>query len=386
MTRERLSARVQSVPPSGIRRFFDIAATMENVISLGIGEPDFVTPYTITQAGIRSLQQGKTAYTSNSGTIELRQAVQKHLDQLYGINYDPENELLITVGVSEALQNAMLATIDPGDEVIIPQPCFVAYGPSVVFAGGVPVYVSTSVEQQFQVTREAIEAAITPKTKAILIGYPNNPTGAVMSRERLMEIATLAEKHDLLVFSDEIYDRLVYGVEHTSFAQLPGMRDRTILLGGFSKAYAMTGWRLGWLAASADIANAVRKIHQYAIMSAPTVAQYAGLEALQSGEADVQRMVSEYDRRRQVIVAGLRQIGLPTFEPQGAFYVFPEVSSLGLSSEDFVEGLLYREKVAVVPGDAFGPSGAGFVRMCYATSMDNIETALERIERYVRSL
>ncbi|MBM7843301.1 aminotransferase class I/II-fold pyridoxal phosphate-dependent enzyme [Herpetosiphon giganteus] len=386
MTRERLSARVQSVPPSGIRRFFDIAATMENVISLGIGEPDFVTPYTITQAGIRSLQQGKTAYTSNSGTIELRQELQKHLNQLYGINYDPENELLITVGVSEALQNAMLATIDPGDEVIIPEPCFVAYGPSVVFAGGFPVYVSTSVEQEFQVTREAIEAAITPKTKAILIGYPNNPTGAVMSRERLLDIAALAEQYDLLVFSDEIYDRLVYGVEHTSFAQLPGMRERTILLGGFSKAYAMTGWRLGWLAASAEIANAVRKIHQYAIMSAPTVAQYAGLAALQTGEEDVQRMVSEYDRRRQVIVAGLRQIGLPTFEPQGAFYVFPQVSSLGLTSEAFVEGLLYNEKVAVVPGDAFGPSGAGFVRMCYATSMDNIETALERIERYVRSL
>lgn len=386
MTRERLSARVQSVPPSGIRRFFDIAATMENVISLGIGEPDFVTPYTITQAGIRSLQQGKTAYTSNSGTIELRQELQKHLNHLYGLNYDPENELLITVGVSEALQNAMLATIDPGDEVIIPEPCFVAYGPSVVFAGGVPVYVSTSVEQEFQVTRAAIEAAITPKTKAILIGYPNNPTGAVMSRERLLDIAALAEQYDLLVFSDEIYDRLVYGVEHTSFAQLPGMRDRTILLGGFSKAYAMTGWRLGWLAASAEIANAVRKIHQYAIMSAPTVAQYAGLAALQTGEEDVQRMVSEYDRRRQVIVAGLRQIGLPTFEPQGAFYVFPQVSSLGLTSEDFVEGLLYGEKVAVVPGDAFGPSGAGFVRMCYATSMDNIETALERIERYVRSL
>ncbi|KPL85244.1 aminotransferase class I/II-fold pyridoxal phosphate-dependent enzyme [Herpetosiphon geysericola] len=386
MTRERLSARVQSVPPSGIRRFFDIAATMENVISLGIGEPDFVTPYTITQAGIRSLQQGKTAYTSNSGTIELRQELQKHLNQLYGINYDPENELLITVGVSEALQNAMLATIDPGDEVIIPEPCFVAYGPSVVFAGGVPVYVSTSVEQEFQVTRAAIEAAITPKTKAILIGYPNNPTGAVMSRERLLDIAALAEQYDLLVFSDEIYDRLVYGVEHTSFAQLPGMRERTILLGGFSKAYAMTGWRLGWLAASAEIANAVRKIHQYAIMSAPTVAQYAGLAALQTGAEDVQRMVSEYDRRRQVIVAGLRQIGLPTFEPQGAFYVFPQVSSLGLTSEAFVEGLLYNEKVAVVPGDAFGPSGAGFVRMCYATSMDNIETALERIERYVRSL
>jgi len=270
--------------------------------------------------------------------------------------------------------------------VIIPEPCFVAYGPSVVFAGGVPVYVPTSVENNFQVTRATIEAAITPRTKAILIGYPNNPTGAVMSRERMLDIAALAEQYDLLVFSDEIYDRLVYGVEHVCFAALPGMRERTILLGGFSKAYAMTGWRLGWLAAPAEIANAVRKIHQYAIMSAPTMAQHAGLAALKAGEADVRRMVSEYDRRRQVMVSGLNQIGLPTFEPQGAFYVFPRVDQLGLSSEQFVEGLLDREHVAVVPGDAFGPSGAGFVRACYATSMDNIEQALERIEHYVQSL
>ncbi|HYF61735.1 MAG TPA: aminotransferase class I/II-fold pyridoxal phosphate-dependent enzyme [Herpetosiphonaceae bacterium] len=386
MTRQRLSARVRAVPPSGIRRFFDIAATMDNVISLGIGEPDFVTPEVILQAGIESLQKGYTAYTSNSGTLEVREALADHLRALYGVGYDPVDELLMTVGVSEALQNAMLALIDPGDEVIIPEPCFVAYGPSVVFAGGVPVYVPTSVEQNFQVTRAAIEAAITPRTKAILIGYPNNPTGAVMSRERMLDIAALAEQHDLLVFSDEIYDRLVYGVEHVCFAALPGMRERTILLGGFSKAYAMTGWRLGWLAAPAEIAGAVRKIHQYAIMSAPTMAQHAGLAALKAGEDDVQRMVSEYDRRRQVIVGGLNQIGLPTFEPQGAFYVFPRVDQLGLTSEQFVEGLLQREHVAVVPGDAFGPSGAGFVRACYATSMDNIEQALERIEHYVQSL
>jgi aminotransferase len=377
---------VRAVPPSGIRRFFDIAATMDDVISLGIGEPDFVTPEVILQAGIESLQKGYTAYTSNSGTIEIREALAEHLQALYGVAYHPTDELLMTVGVSEALQNSMLALIDPGDEVIIPEPCFVAYGPSVVFAGGVPVYVPTSVENNFQVTRAAIEAAITPRTKAILIGYPNNPTGAVMSRERMLDIAALAEQYDLLVFSDEIYDRLVYGVEHVCFAALPGMRERTILLGGFSKAYAMTGWRLGWLAAPAEIANAVRKIHQYAIMSAPTMSQHAGLAALKAGEDDVRRMVSEYDRRRQVIVSGLNQIGLPTFEPQGAFYVFPRVDQLGLTSEQFVEGLLDREHVAVVPGDAFGPSGAGFVRACYATSMDNIEQALERIEHYVQSL
>ncbi len=384
MPRERLSARVRAVPPSGIRRFFDIAATMDNVISLGIGEPDFVTPDVILQAGISSLQNGYTAYTSNSGTLEIRTALAAHLQTLYQVTYDPADELLMTVGVSEALQNAMLALIDPGDEVIIPEPCFVAYGPSVVFAGGVPVYVATNVENNFQVTRAAIEAAITPQTKAILIGYPNNPTGAVMSRAGMLEIAALAEQYDLLVFSDEIYDRLVYAVEHICFAALPGMHERTILLGGFSKAYAMTGWRLGWLAAPAEISLAVRKIHQYAIMSAPTMAQHAGLAALQLGDPDVKRMVTEYDRRRRVIVAGLNQIGLPTFEPQGAFYVFPRVDHLGLTSEQFVEGLLEHEQVAVVPGDAFGPSGAGFVRACYATSMDNIERALERIERFVQ--
>lgn len=386
MTRERISQRVQRVPPSGIRRFFDIAATMPNVISLGVGEPDFVTPDTIRSAAIESVEQGFTAYTSNSGILELRVALSEHLERLYGVRYDPETELLITVGVSEALQNAMLATIDDGDEVIIPEPCFVAYPATVQFADGVVVSVPTSVEHDFQVTAEAIEAAVTPRTKAILIGYPNNPTGAVMSREGLLAIAAVAEKHDLLVFSDEIYDRLVYGVTHTCFATLPDMRERTVLLGGFSKAYAMTGWRLGWMAAPAEITAAVRKVHQYAIMSAPTMSQFAGLEAFRSGETAVVDMVSEYDRRRQVIVSGLNQIGLPTFEPRGAFYVFPQVSHLNMSSEQFVERLLMEHEVAAVPGDAFGPSGAGFVRMCYATSMDKIETALERIERFVRSI
>ena len=386
MTRERISQRVQRVPPSGIRRFFDIAATMPNVISLGVGEPDFVTPDQIRKAAIDSIEAGFTAYTSNSGLAELRVALSEHLERLYGVRYDPETELLITVGVSEALQNAMVATINDGDEVIIPEPCFVAYPATVAFADGIAVSVPTRVEDNFEVTAAAIEAAITPRTRALLLGYPSNPTGAVMPREKLQQIAELAERHDLLVFSDEIYDRLVYGVAHTCFATLPGMRERTVLLGGFSKAYAMTGWRLGWLAAPADITAAVRKVHQYAIMSAPTVAQYAGLAALREGEAAVAAMVAEYDRRRQVIVAGLNQIGLPTFEPRGAFYVFPQVDHLGLSSEAFAEQLLHSQQVAVVPGDAFGPSGTGFVRACYATSMDKIESALERIDTFVRSV
>jgi aminotransferase len=379
-----LSQRVQAVPPSGIRRFFDIAATMKDVISLGIGEPDFVTPDVIRDAGVRSIQDGYTAYTSNSGTLELREAVAAQLQRLYDVQYDPENELLITVGVSEAMQNAMLALIDPGDEVIIPEPCFVAYGPSVVFAGGVPVYVPTRVEDNFQVTAETLEAAITPRTKGILIGYPNNPTGAVMSRERLLDVARVAEQHNVLVFSDEIYDRLVYGTAHTCFASLPNMHERTVIMGGFSKAYAMTGWRLGYLAAPEEITGAVRKIHQYAIMSAPTMSQHAALAAIEHAEADVQRMVGEYDRRRRVIVDGFRSMGLPTFEPQGAFYAFPRVDHLGLTSEEFAERLLLEQQVAVVPGDAFGPSGAGFVRACYASSMDKIEDALDRIDRFVR--
>lgn len=385
MPKSRLSQRVQAVPPSGIRRFFDIAAMLPDVISLGIGEPDFVTPDSIRAAGIRSIEAGYTAYTSNSGLIELREALTDHLQHLYGVEYHPD-QLLITVGVSEAMQNTMLAILDPGDEVIIPEPCFVAYAANVQFAGGVPVHVPTSMDDAFQVSGAAIRAAVTPRTKAILIGYPNNPTGAVMSRERLLEVAAVAEEYDLLVISDEIYDRLVYGVEHTCFAALPGMAKRTVLLGGFSKAYAMTGWRLGYLAAEEEITGAVRKIHQYAIMSAPTAAQYAAIEAVRSGEDEVQRMCSEYDRRRRVIVDGFRAIGLPTFEPQGAFYAFPQIAHLGVSATEFCEGLLEQEQVAVIPGDAFGPSGAGFVRACYATSLPKIETALERIERYVRRL
>ncbi len=379
-----ISQRVQAVPPSGIRRFFDIAATMQDVISLSIGEPDFVTPDRIRQAGIESIQRGETKYTSNSGTAELRRALSGHLAARYHIQYDPELELLITVGVSEALHCAMLATIDPGDEVIVPEPCFVSYKPSIVFAGGTPVVVETRVEDDFQVTGEEIERAITPRTKGILIGYPNNPTGAVMTRERLMQVARLAAKHHLLVFSDEIYDRLVYGTEHVCFAALPGMRDRTILLGGFSKDYAMTGWRVGYVAANPDLMSAIRKVHQYIIMSAPTMGQVAALEGLLHAEADVQDMVQQYDQRRQVIVASLNQVGLPTFEPRGAFYAFPDVRGTGLTSDQFCEKLLSDEHVAVIPGSAFGACGEGFVRVCYAASMTNIEEALTRIERFVK--
>ncbi len=383
MPREFCSARVRAVPPSGIRRFFDIIATMDDVISLGVGEPDFVTPAQVIQAGVRSLEKGRTAYTSNSGLLELRQELSAHLKRLYGIEYDPETELLITVGVSEALAISLIATIDPGDEVIVPEPCFVSYRPGVIFAGGTPVTVPTFFQDDFQLMADRVEAAITPRTKGILMGYPNNPTGAVMTRECLLEVAQIANKYDLLVYSDEIYDQLVYGIEHTCFASLPGMRERTILLGGFSKSYAMTGWRVGYVAAPAAITREVRKVHQYAIMCAPTPSQYAALEALRNGQEDVARMRAEYDRRRQVIVRGLNAAGLACFEPRGAFYAFPAIAVTGMSSEEFSERLLFEEKVAVVPGNAFGDSGMGFVRCCYAASMEDIEEALVRIGRFV---
>jgi len=384
VTRDRIAERVRSVPPSGIRKFFDIIATMKDVISLGIGEPDFVTPEPFIRAGIRSLEAGQTGYTSNSGILELRQLLSQHLERLYGVQYDPETEILITVGVSEALHLAMLTIVEPGDEVIVPEPCFVAYKPTVVFAGGTPVAIPTFVENDFQVTAQEIEAAITPRTKALLIGYPNNPTGAVMTRERLLDVAALAERYDLIVLSDEIYDRLVYGVEHTCFAALPGMWERTILLGGFSKDYAMTGWRVGYACGPADLIAGLRKIHQYIIMSAPTMGQMAAIEALKSGEEHVQRMRAEYDRRRRVIVDGLRAAGLPCFEPRGAFYAFPDIRVTGLTSDEFSEKLLLEEKVAVVPGNAFGECGEGFVRCAYAASLEDIEEALRRIERFVR--
>ncbi len=382
--RNFISQKVASTPPSGIRKFFDIAATMENVISLGIGEPDFVTPEPILREGIASLKRGETRYTSNSGTIELRTALSHHLAELYGVLYSPEAEILITVGVSEALYLAMTAVVDPGDEVIIPEPCFVSYAPEVTFAGGVPVTVPTHVEDDFRVTAATIQEAITPKTKAILLGYPNNPTGAVMTREIMQEIAILAEKHDLLLISDEIYDRLVYGVQHTCVPGLPGMRDRTILLGGFSKDYAMTGWRLGYVCANPDLLAAMRKVHQYTIMSAPTMAQAAGIAALETGNEYVEKMRDEYDRRRRLIVDGFNTLGLDCFEPRGAFYAFPSIAASGMSSDDFAMRLLEEEEVAVVPGEAFGPSGEGFIRASYATDYEKIAEALNRIESFMR--
>ncbi len=382
--REVLAERIRSVPPSGIRKFFDVIATMDDVISLGVGEPDFVTPASITQAGIQSLQRGETSYTSNAGLMELREELSAYLENLYGVHYDPSEELLITVGVSEALYLALLSVVDPGDEVIVPEPCFVSYRPGVIFAGGTPITIEAKVENGFQITGADIERAVTPRTKALLIGYPNNPTGAVMSRERLTEIAEVAEKNDFLVLSDEIYDRLVYGVEHVCFPTLPGMKERTILLGGFSKSYAMTGWRLGYAAAPAEILGGMRKAHQYIIMCAPITAQKAGIEALRHGEEAVQEMLREYDQRRRVIVDGLNTIGMPCVEPKGAFYTFPSIRNTSLSSEEFSEGLLSEQKVAVIPGTAFGECGEGFVRCAYATSLVQIEEALGRMEDFVR--
>jgi aminotransferase len=382
--RNFVSKKVAQTPPSGIRKFFDIAATMESVISLGIGEPDFVTPAPILQAGVDSLHRGETQYTSNSGTVELRQALSRHLNKHYRVEYEVESEILVTVGVSEALYLAMTAVLDPGDEVIIPEPCFVAYAPEVAFAGGVPVMVPTYVTDNFQVTAETIEKAITPKTKALLLGYPNNPTGAVMTREVLADITALAEEHDLLVISDEIYDRLVYGIEHVCVPSLPGMRDRTILLGGFSKDYAMTGWRIGYACANPDLLAAMRKVHQYTIMSAPTTAQAAALAALEIGENYVEEMRQEYDRRRRLIVDGFNTLGLDCFEPRGAFYAFPSIAASGMSSDSFAWTLLEEQEVALVPGDAFGASGAGFVRASYATAYEDIEEALNRIESFMR--
>jgi len=382
--RSFLSNRVQAVPPSGIRRFFDIAATMQDVISLGIGEPDFITPEHVRAAGMASLQRGETRYTSNSGMYELRVAISQYVAGLYGVEYHPENEILVTVGVSEALYLAMTAILDPGDEVIVPEPCYVSYMPEVTLAGGTVVPVPTYLENNFEVTVEQIAAAITPRTKAILLGYPNNPTGAVMTRERLIGIGRLAEQHDLLIISDEIYDRLVYGVPHTQMASLPGLRERTLVLSGFSKSHAMTGWRIGYAVGPAEIVGAMRKVHQYTIMCASTTSQVAAIQAIQQGESDVAAMVEEYDRRRKLIVNGFNQLGLTCFEPRGAFYAFPKIAATGMDAETFCEQLLHEEKVAVVPGGAFGASGKGHIRASYATAYDQIEQALERIERFMR--
>ncbi len=379
-----IADRVKLLSPSGIRKFFDLLASIEGVISLGVGEPDYATPWHISESAVRSLERGYTMYTSNSGMPELREETARYLQEKYNVDYEPYGEILITVGVSEAMDLAMRAILNPGDEVIIPDPHYVAYPSCVILAGGEPVLVPTSQENNFEVEAKDIEARITGKTRAILIGYPSNPTGAVMSKEKLLAVADVAKRHNLLVVSDEIYARLVYGVEHTCFASLPGMRDNTILLGGFSKAYAMTGWRVGYVAAPEDIIAAMTKIHQYTIMCAPTMAQVAAIEALRSGENSVLEMVEDYNRRRKIIVKGLCDIGLNCFEPKGAFYAFPSITVTGMKSEEFSEKLLMEEKVAVVPGSAFGKCGEGYVRCCYATSLADIQEALTRMQRFVK--
>ncbi len=381
--KQRLSKRVADLKPSGIRKFFDIVATMKDVISLGIGEPDFTTPKPILDAGIRSLQAGETHYTSNSGKLELRQGIADNLKNLYNVQYDP-SEVLATVGVSEALYLTFMSILEEGDEVIIPTPCFVAYQAEVILAGGVAVEIPARVENNFTVDPDDIRKAITPRTKAIFIGYPSNPTGAIAPREVMLEIGKIAEQHNLIVVSDEIYDRLVYDFDHVCFPALDeGLRERTVLLGGFSKAYAMTGWRIGYACAPKDILQGMLRVHQYTIMSAPTTAQDAAIEALKSGEPYVKEMVTEYDRRRKLMVTGFNKLGLSTFEPRGAFYTFPNIRASGMDEETFAETLLKEESVAVVPGSAFGPGGEGFVRACYATEYSKIEEALHRMERFM---
>lgn len=382
----RLSERARTVPPSGIRRFFEIAATMSDVISLGIGEPDFVSPQPVIDAAVQSLRDGKTGYTANAGLARLRELIAAELHRHYEVSYDPGAQIIVTVGASEAMQIAMLALLDPGDEILIPEPCFVSYGPLAEFAGGRVVQVPTSVDTDFQVTAQDIADRITPRTKVLFLGYPNNPTGAVLRRETLEGIAEVVVENDLLVVSDEIYDRLVYGRAaergHVCLPSIEALYDRTVLLGGFSKNYAMTGWRIGYACAPKPIYEAMYKIHQYVVMSAPTMGQIGAVAAVESAQTDVEHMRRSYDRRRRVIVDGLRAAGLPTFEPEGAFYCFPDITSTGLTSEEFAQKLLQEEHVACVPGDAFGPSGAGYMRCSYATALDQIEEAVVRISRF----
>jgi aminotransferase len=378
-----LNSVISACPPSGIRRFFDIAAEMTDVISLGVGEPDFVTPWRVREAGIYALEQGRTTYTSNAGLPRLRELVCADLDARHGATYDPVDQCLITTGVSEGLDLALRVLLEPGDEVIVPEPCYVAYEPCVAFAGGVPVPVPTRAEDGFAIDADVVAAAITPRTKAVLIGSPANPTGAVQPRAALEALVRLTERHDLYLVSDEIYDRLTYTGRHVSLGALAP--ERTVLLGGFSKAHAMTGWRVGWICAPAAVAELCVRVHQYTMLCAPHVSQLAAVEALSAPDDDVDAMVADYDRRRRVFVKGLREIGLETPEPGGAFYAFPSIRSSGMGSEEFAERLLHAEGVAVVPGSVFGPSGEGHVRCSYATALPLLEEALVRIGRFLSS-
>ncbi|WP_071393707.1 aminotransferase [Bacillus tuaregi] len=381
-----LSKIAKDLKPSGIRKFFDLAAGMEGVISLGVGEPDFVTSWSVREAAILSLEQGITSYTANAGLPELREEISYYMKKQFKVEYHPENEIIVTVGASQAIDIAMRAILDPGDEVIVVEPCFVSYVPMVQLAGGVPVQVQTLKENDFKILPSQIEGAITKKTKAVMLCSPNNPTGSMLNRKELEELSAMVEKHDLLVIADEIYAELVYDEEYTSLPAIPGMRERTILISGFSKGFAMTGWRLGFVCAPVEIASAMLKIHQYAIMCAPTMAQYAALDALRNGRRDVEDMVKSYRRRRNFIVQSFNEIGLTCHMPGGAFYAFPSIESTGLSSQDFAEQLLLQEGVAVVPGDVFGESGKGHIRCSYATSLEQIQEAVKRMKRFIDNL
>ena len=383
--RDPISKTVAGLAPSGIRRFFDLANTMEGVISLGVGEPDFDTPWHIREEGIYALEKGRTFYTSNAGLSDLRAAIAEYLKRRFDLAYTSD-EVFITVGGSEAIDVACRVLLDPGDEVIIPEPCYVSYLPCVILAGAVPVRLPLSSDDQFKLTPEKLESAITERTKLVVLPFPNNPTGAVMSGPELKAIAELVEKHDLFVLSDEIYAELTYGERHVSFASMPGMKERTVLINGFSKAFAMTGWRLGYAAAPENILKQMIKIHQYVIMCAPTTSQYAAIEAMKNGDKDVEYMRESYDERRRFLVHELNEMGLPCFEPRGAFYVFPSIQSTGLTSEEFATKLLENQRVAVVPGTAFGDCGEGFLRISYAYSIENLKNALEKIKIFVDSL
>lgn len=382
-----LNQSVVDIKPSGIRKFFDIAEQMKDVISLGVGEPDFPTPWHIRSEGIRSLEKGKTRYTSNHGLLTMREEISKFVDRKYGVKYDPVNEILVTVGGSEAIDGAIRALVGPGDEVIIPQPSYVCYEPITILAGGTPVIIETKAENEFKITPEELRAAISPRTKALILPYPCNPTGAVMRKSDLEAIAQVLKETNVIVISDEIYAELTFGGDkHTCFAAIDGMRERTIVVNGFSKAYSMTGWRMGYACGPQEILNQITKIHQFAIMCAPTTSQYAAIEALKNGDEDIARMVEEYDMRRRIIVDGFNKLGLTCREPLGAFYAFPCISSTGMTSEEFCEKLLYSKSVALVPGPAFGKGGEGFVRASYCYSIDHIKTALERIGEFLKEI
>lgn len=381
-----LSRTVVETPKSGIRKFFDLMSSMKGVVGLTVGEPDFQTPWHIREAGIESLEKGKTYYTANAGLMDLRTEINRYLTRRFGISYDPASEVIVTVGGSEAIDLAFRAVLEPGDEVIVPTPSFVCYAPLARMAGGVPVILETKFEHQFKIDPEALKAAITPKTKLLVLPYPNNPTGAIMTKEELADIAEVLRGTDVLVLSDEIYAEMTYTGTHCSLASLPDMWERTIVVSGFSKAFAMTGWRLGYLCAPKPLAEQMLKIHQYGIMSSPTTAQFAAIEAMKNGEEDIQMMVDEYNRRRRYIYNGLKSIGIESFEPQGAFYIFPRIGDYGLSGEEFCNKLLYDYQCAIVPGGAFGESGEGFARISYAYSIQHITQALERIEAFVKTL